>query len=401
MIGWASILWLSVASAAPAAEASLENVSTTHAAPYAGTMDSPPALHWRRRLPGGRSASATHTERAGAVIIGDRMLVGASAGSALYALSRRDGSVQATYPASESVESKPLVHGQRVYFSDTAGDTYCYTLDGELVWKHDGRNPILVQPQLYVGNNATPSEAGTDVNSVIYTTDVEDLAIALDSETGALLWRYEHRKDPTRRSQLALYAAPQAVVLDSGQVLFGFSDGSVVALNAETGDTNWTKRVGEGAYPDIVSTPVAYGTDLFVAGYYGPLVAMDRSDQSVRWRVDAGAAATPTLDSALGVMFHPGSDGILRSVSALTGDVLWTWDSETGGALTQPVKTEAGLFVGMAEGGLALIHPETGEQLWRFVGDFILQGVTATPTVDGRQLILITNAGYIYSFVRP
>jgi len=315
------------------------------------------------------------------------MLVGASAGKALYALSRRDGSVLATYPASESVESKPLVHGQRVYFSDTAGDTFCYTLDGALVWKHDGRNPILVQPQLH--------------GSVIYTTDVEDLAIALDSETGALLWRYEHRKDPTRRSQLALYAAPQAVVLGEDQVMFGFSDGSVVALNAETGDTNWTKRVGEGAYPDIVSTPVAFGSDVFVAGYYGPLVALDHVDQTIRWRVDVGAAASPALDGTRGVMFHPGSDGVLRSVSALTGDVLWEWDSGTGGALTKPVASDAGLFVGMAEGGLALIHPDTGEQLWRFVGDFILQGVTATPTLDGRQLILITNAGYIYSFVRP
>jgi outer membrane protein assembly factor BamB len=315
------------------------------------------------------------------------MLVGASSGAAVYALSRKDGSVQATYPASESVESMPMVQGEHVYFSDTAGDTFCYTLEGELVWKHDGRNPILVQPQLH--------------GSVLYTTDVEDLAIALDKDSGALLWRYEHRKDPTRRSQLALYAAPQAVVLGSANVMFGFSDGSVVSLNAETGDTNWTKRLGEGAYPDIVSTPVAYADDVFVSGYYGPLVAMSQADQSIRWRVDVGAAATPELDVERSVIFHPGSDGVLRSVSALTGDVLWMWDSETGGALTKPVASEAGLFVGMAEGGLALIDPDTGEQLWRFVGDFVLQGVTATPAIDGRQLILVTNAGYIYSFVRP
>ena len=48
-----------------------------------------------------------------------------------------------------------------------------------------------------------------------------------------------------------------------------------------------------------------------------------------------------------------------------------------------------------------LLDEDSGVELWRYRSDFILQGITASPAVEGRQLVFVTNAGWIQSMVSP
>jgi outer membrane protein assembly factor BamB len=302
-----------------------------------------PVEHWRVRLPGGRVNSATHTERATPVVFGDEILVGAAAGNGIYRLSRADGGLRANYPSDASVQSRPLILDQTVVFSDISGDTYAYSRDGTLRWRHDGRAPILASPLGHEGS--------------VYITDVEDRVVALHAETGALLWQYQQRRDPTRRSGLSLYAAPQGVPLGDQGVLFG-------------------------------------------SGYFKPFIALDVETSALKWRHEVGSASTPVV-TPHGVILHPGTDGVLRAYEILTGDLQWMWDSLSQAALTSPVATDAGLLVGVGDGTLVLIDEATGEETWRYRNDFILQGITAKPVVSGRQAIFVTNAGWVYSLLSP
>ena len=307
----------------------------------------------------------------------------------LYLLSRRDGIVLAHFPADgSSVESPATWFEDRVIFTDVGGRTWSYQLDGTFLWKHISGAPILVEPVVHDG--------------LVFVTNVDDLAVALDAYTGELAWRYQHPKDLSREAELALYAAPPAVIVED-EVLLGFSDGTLVGLEYSGGEKQWSKAIGEGRYPDLVAEPVAYGPDLYTSGYYKPLVALDKEGRDVRWRLDNGAANPPVVDDrdSAAVLYHPGSDGTMRAVSTLTGAVKWTWDSGTDGALTTPVITDAGLVLGSSEGGVYLIDPETGDERWRVHEDRLLLGVSSTPVVDGRQLFFVTNAGWLYAFVVP
>lgn len=355
---------------------------------YPGELDRFPVPHWRVRLPGGRVASGSHTERTRPVLVGEHVYVGAAAGSALYALSRRDGSLVREYPASESVESEPVVSEDRLYFADTGGTTWAYALDGTLLWKHEGASPILSRPTLADGR--------------LYVSSVNDLVVALDATDGDLLWRYQRPPDLTRTSDLTLYAATPAVPVGE-LVLLGFSDGFLVALDAELGEAAWERRVGEGRYPDVVAAPVAAGDDVYASGYFAPFVAIDRETQNVRWRVDAGGANPVVLDTSgeAAVLFHPGTDGVLRAVDAVTGAVKWQWRSETTGALTTPVVTEVGLLVASSDGQVYLIDPATGRERWRYHEPTRLTGVTSAPSVEGRQVVFVTNASYLHSMLAP
>jgi outer membrane protein assembly factor BamB len=342
--------------------------------------------------------SATHTERTRAVVHGEEIFIGSAAGEGLYVLSRRDGTTLRVLPGRGSVESAPHLavetddDGQehvRVYFTDTGGGVWCYEADGTLRWTYKVDSPMLVRP--------------TVEGDRVFVTTVEDLALALDRESGALLWRHQQKPDLTRTSELSLYGAPPAAGLGDGSTLFGFSDGAIVAIDNTTGDVRWTKRVGEGVYPDIVAEPVVGDTEIFASGYYEPLAAIHRETQNTLWSLPVGAASAVAVLEHEGqrLVYHPGTDGVLRAIVALTGAEKWSWDSESDGALSTPVTTPAGLLLSSSDSTVFLIDAETGEQRWRLQLDRHLSGITSSPVVAGRQVLFVTNAGYLHSMLVP
>lgn len=382
------LCWLGAALAAPEYRSVFVPPEQPQPMLYAGSFASRPVPHWTAELPGGVLNSASHTERTRPVVLDGHLYIGSAAGDAVYVLDRRSGSLVRSFKASSSVESEPVVQDGHVWFSDTSGATWCYTLEGALKWTHEGRAPILVRPTVHEGT--------------LYVTTVDDLVFALDAATGEVQWRYQQRADVTRRAELSLFAAPPAVVID-GEVLVGFSDGSIVALSAGAGDVIWNHRVGLGRYPDLVAEPSTDAALVFVSGYFEPLVALERSNRKVRWTLPYGAAAGALLHQVgdESVLFHPGTDGKLRAIASASGLLLWEWDSGNSGALTEPVWTEAGLLVGSSNDTVSLIVPETGEVRWSFEPPMMMEGITSAPVVAGRQLLFVSNSGRIYSMLAP
>jgi outer membrane protein assembly factor BamB len=330
-------------------------------------------------------ASATHTERSGPLLHGEHIYVGAAGDDGLLVLDRRDGRLLRRLSATAPVQAAPVIVEERVFFTDVSGTTWCYPLDGdEALWEHYSGAPLLSSPTVHEG--------------AVFVANVDGQVYALAASSGELRWRFAHRTDPGRIAELELYGAPSPVMAGDA-VLTGFSDGAIIALSASSGDPLWTRRVGEGAYPDLIAEPLVRDEDMLIAGYTEPLVSMDRQTQAIRWRMDVGGAhpAVSFGDRLL----HSGGDGVLRAMDAQTGDLLWEWDSETESALTRPLPTPAGVLVGAAAGSVFLINPEDGEPLWWYDPGYFLAGVTANPAVDGRQAVVLTNAGNLISFVVP
>jgi outer membrane protein assembly factor BamB len=380
-----SLLWTAAAVAGVLAPP----IETAPFETYPGSFDRAPVLQWRVPLPAGPTRGGAHSERTRPVIVGDVILVGATYGEGLSMLSRRNGARIRAFAAKDAVEAEAVVEGDRVWFSDTGGHTWCYALTGALLWSYAGTAPILARPTLW--------------NGKLIVADVDDRVVALDAATGELLWRYQAARDLTRAAELALYAAPAPVVAGE-QVVVGFSDGSLAGIDARSGAERWLKRLGEGRYPDVVADVVATDSALYASGYYGPFVAFDLQGRNTLWRVDAGAAfpvaAVQTPDGL--VLYHAGSDGKVRALSALTGAERWVWDSgDAAASLTTPQWTDAGLLVASSVGAVSLLDPDTGALRWQFSENYLLNGISSVPVVSGRQLLLVSNAGNLYSFLAP
>ncbi len=352
----------------------------------AGTFDEPPVLDWSRRLPGLPGMSATHTERSRPSTDGTHVFVGQDSNDVLYQVDRVTGSVVHTYETNGPVQSEALLDEGGLLLCDLAGYTWRYGLGAsEASWSHFGGAPIA----------STPTLAG----DVLYVASVDDAVYALDTADGALLWRYQRPADPTRTSELTLYGSPSPTLYGE-LLLVGFADGNLVALRQDTGEVTWERRVGEGRYPDLIGTPLVVDDTAYVGGFSEPLVAVDLATQNVRWRLEGvGSAARPTPHED--VLIHGGTDGRLRSIRRLDGEVLWVWDSQTTGALTAPQITDAGLLVGSSDGTLYLIDAASGLETWRWDPDLMLDGVTVAPLLIGRQLVMVTNGGALMSLVAP
>lgn len=356
---------------------------------YPGAFRAAPVMQWSRHLPGKKVNAASHAERSRPVVQGPHLYLGTAGSRELFVLNRRDGSVVRTYAAEGAVESEPILGEDRLWFTDTTGATSCYSVQGELLWRHQGGAPLPTQP--------------TQSGDMLLLRNVDDLVYALDRHDGSLIWRYQHPKELDRPSELTLYAAPAPVVAGS-VVMLGFSDGSVVGLDLEGGDLLWETSVGEGQYPDIVAPVAARKGLVYASGYTGPLVALEAENATVRWRFDAGTASASifhTLPDETEALLHPGTDGVLRAFDAQDGTLLWSWNSGRGGALTEPIPTEAGLVVGSGLGVLAIVNPDVGETVWTWREDFTLQGVAAPPAIDGRQMFVVSNSGRLYAMLSP
>ncbi len=346
---------------------------------------SPPVPHWSVDLPGGHVNAASHVERSRPLVHDGDVFLGSAAGAAVYRLSSRDGSQRVAYPSDASVQAEPVVVGEDLMFSDTSGTTWCYALDGEFKWKHQAGVPILTSPLV--------------LDDTVLLSTVDDLVIALQRTDGTLKWRFEPKADLTRDAELRLYASPKPVAL-AGVVLVGFSNGDLVALDTAHGELLWQKTIGEGRYPDLVATPVVTDKALVVSGYYGPLVALDKQTRQLLWRVEAGAASRALVSPDGTLLYHPGSNGVLRALNPVTGVVDWRWKSPDKSALTQPVWTKAGLVVASAGGELVILDPQTGEQRWRYT-ERLLSGLSVAPRISGGQMLFVTNAGKLYSMLSP
>lgn len=402
VIGAACIL--SAAHAAPPVGGATNALGTTHdvrsvfpedrPAPrrWEGPFDAIPVPYWTAPAPGGRLASAAHTERGQPVFDGERIYLGTAAGKALFAIDRRNGVLVQSYPAAASVQAAPTLEGDVLWFGDAGGMVWSYTKAGRPRWTYDAGAPVLVAPTVHEG--------------VVYVATVDDLVLALNADDGTLLWRAQHRTDLTRKTELALYAAPP-VVVRGDVVLAGFSDGAVTAYLRDGGEAVWQRRIGEGRYPDVVAAPIVAEDLVFVSGYFEPLAALDAESGRTVWTAPYGSAARPVLIEGLAdgapatLLVQPGTDGALHAYVARTGDEVWTWQSGSTGALTTPSATAAGLLLGRTDASVVLVDAATGTTRWVYRTDRGIDGVAVTPVVDGRQAVFITNAGTLHSVIAP
>ncbi len=358
-------------------------------ADFSGAFAEAPVLTWRTELPGEPVPSATHTELGAPLLHGDHVYVGSAGSEALHVLDRRTGQVVDAYAAHAPVQSRPVIVDEVLYFSDAGGTTWAYVLgDDTPRWKHESGAPILGSPTLQ--------------EDMVYISNLDNVVVALKRVSGELEWRYAHRLDATRSVELELYGAPSPE--PAGELLLaGFSDGRLVGLDIVSGEPQWQRTIGEGAYPDLIAPAVATDDAALVSGFSEPLLVLDLEGRAVRWRQEVGGPQVPTvLDLPQGkTIFHGGVDGELRRIDLRTGEVAWSWDSGTGTALSTPVPTEAGMLVAASGGALYLVDPESGGLSWAWRPMFHSSGITATPAVEGRQAVVVTNAGYIMSFVSP
>ena len=111
-------------------------------------------------------------------------------------------------------------------------------------------------------------------------------------------------------------------------VLAGDVEGYVRAWRLPDGEEAWSVQLDERA--GIYSTPVLIGDTLVVANDRGRVTALDPSDGSFFWSVDAGAPVQVSLAATEDMVFAATTRGSIRAFDAGSGVLRWTYDLTNG-----------------------------------------------------------------------
>jgi len=237
----------------------------------------------------------------------------------LTAVNEGDGTERWTYQASDGVWSPVVVDGIVIASALDGSVFALDAATGVEVWNvgliAQAWTPAVADGQVYVGDGATvlvalDSETGAElwraedaggiastpavVDGIVYVVAADFKLIALDAATGARQWQSE-----------ASGGADPAPSVAGGRVYL--SDGSgVVAVDAETGEILW--RFEAGLPP---SAPVVAGNLVYISGVYdGTIIALDALTGAELWRLATGDLLLTTPAVSAGALFVGGANGL-------------------------------------------------------------------------------------------
>lgn len=341
-------------------------------------------VRWTRRLvdPFGGDFVPVENAAAGLDPGRDRVYIGTAEGEFLtYDL---DGRRLARYEPGAGVEAAPAVDrfSGNVYLVSEDGAVHAIDEMGELLWKSSVETTVRQPPVL--------SE------DAVFVVAEADAVFALSREDGEVLWNY--RRDPFE-GDFAV-AGHAGLVMHEGRLFTGFTDGTVVALDAASGSMVWERPTSIDieesdqavSFTDVDTTPVVIEDTLYVASFSAGLYALELSNGSVRWREPELLDITSlAIDGELAVAT---STEQIRVYDLPRRAVRWQ-RAVRRGAPGVPVLSSGLALIGESRGSLIAFELRTGREIARLD---IGSGFSASAAVHGRFGWVLSNGGTLMAF---
>ncbi|RPG18972.1 MAG: hypothetical protein CBC85_001690 [Hyphomonadaceae bacterium TMED125] len=250
---------------------------------------------------------------------------------------------------------------------------------GTQQWGPSGA-PVWATPAVDLENGRV--YIGTGENTSLPATETSDALIALDLETGEMLWVYQAWDHDTWNMSCSAFRpdgpncpTPEGPDYDFGGgvtftqlsdgrevVVAGQKSGDVHVVDAETGELVWTRKISAGSALGGVHWGVTVSNGRVYAPAADPEFPMDPAEYNPQ----------------------PG----LYVLDLDTGDMLWSVSAERGCDITYaerneqtepwpdcsfsygysatPASTDELVVIGALDGNLFIFNAETGERLWEY-----------------------------------
>jgi alcohol dehydrogenase (cytochrome c) len=129
------------------------------------------------------------------------------------------------------------------------------------------------------------------VNGTLYVTTSFNRVIAVNGTTGDILWKYERELPGDVFPKLCCDVVNRGVAVYKNKVYLATLDAHVVALDNQTGDVVWDKKIGDYTYaetftimPLAVNNKIVFGTAGAEYGVRGWVAAIDADTGAPVWK---------------------------------------------------------------------------------------------------------------------
>jgi outer membrane protein assembly factor BamB len=272
------------------------------------------------------------------------------------------------------VEASGAAIRDTLFVGGLDGKLYSVNLpDGRINWTFDTKTEVVSEPLLDEG--------------VLYFMAGSQSMYAVDGVSGKQMWSYS-RQDTSSNMTVRGGSKPALV---GGMLYVGFSDGSLVALNAQTGTEQWEITLNRNTkFKDIDSSPVVSDDVLLINSYDDKLYCISKNKGEIIWSVPYGGSSTPLVIEDK--VYTTSSRGELLALSKKDGSLLWKRDTKMG-IYTDPINFNNLLVSGESQGKLMFFEKDSGKVLGSFEPG---RGVFSKPAVHEGHLYFISGEANVY-----
>ncbi len=218
----------------------------------------------------------------------------------------------------------------------------------------------------FVGGEVIAPAAASMKVVVVRTSDGR--IFGLDADTGKRKWVFQ-------RASPSLLLRTEAGVLAIGRdVVAGYPNGKLIALDIEDGKLTWEASVAQahGAtelerIADVAGLPVVAGGQVCAAAFQGKVACFDIQTRNLVWARDVSSTRALARD-AKNIYVVDDRSAVL-ALDKAQGASLWKQDKLVNRRLTAPVVLDARVIVGDLQGYLHVLSPDTGEIIGRMATD--------------------------------
>jgi outer membrane protein assembly factor BamB len=265
----------------------------------------------------------------------------------------------------------------KLYAGTMKGDVVALDTSGKVQWKSAVAGEVI----------AAPAAARSVV--VVRTSDGRIFGLA--AADGKRLWVFQ------RPSPSLLLRTEAGVLAEGRDVVAGYPNGKLVALDIEDGKLTWeaTVSASRGAtelerIADVAGLPLIDGNNVCAVAYQGKIACFDIQTRTVIWSRDLSSARSLASDAKN--IYAVDDTGRVHALDKKTGASVWTQDKLKYRKLTSPAVVNGSIVVGDGFGYLHVLSPDDGRLIGRLATDgSAVSGLLPTP--DG--LLMQTDKGTV------
>lgn len=304
---------------------------------------------------------------------------------------------EGTHSSNGFASASPCTNGTHVYAYFGSRGLFCYTMDGELVWKRDDFGKM--ETRRGFGEGSSPTLEGDKI-LVPWDHEGPSALYALDRLTGKTIWK-------TERDEPSAWSTPYVVAHGEKKQVILNGEKNIRGYDFETGKELW-RYAGDSSRP--VGTAVSIDGLIITGGgrrskFMGALSLDGKGDLkgtkhlAWSWEKNVPDIASPLI-SGKRLYFHKGKSAQLSCIDPLTGKAHYT-ASRIPGLSTiyaSPIAAGGHVYVTGRSGTTVVI--KDSEKLEIVSSNSVEETVDATPVAVDDQLI-IRGEVHLFCIAQP
>jgi outer membrane protein assembly factor BamB len=305
----------------------------------------------------------------------------ASGEGVVTVLEADSGKVATRMETKKKLSGGVSVGGGRIIVGSAKGEVIELDAAGNIAWSTSLGGEVI-------------APAAITANVVVVRT-ADGRIFGLDANGGKRKWVFQ------RPTPALLLRSEAGVLAIGGDVVAGYPNGKLLALESDDGKLTWevTVSLPRGAtelerIADVAGLPVVEGGVVCAAAYQGKIACFEIQSRNMLWSRD--------LSTALGLARGPrhvyavDDNGAVHALDKSTGASVWKQDKLQWRKVTAPVVVNGLVVVGDLEGYIHVLSPDDGALVGRMPTD----GTPVQSLVPVNDSLLVQTAGGSVVLVR-